>query len=56
MAKIKPICLVLALILVLMIGYAIGRHQTIRQAELIDIADGEYHIGFGDEIHTYTFD
>ena len=56
MKALKPICLALALILVLALGYAMGRHQTIRQAELLDTTDTEYHICFGDEIHTYTFD
>lgn len=56
MKALKAICFALALILVLALGYAIGKHQTIRQAELLDVTDTEYHIGFGDQIHTYTFD
>ncbi len=37
-------------------GYTIGRHNTIRQAELIGITEQEYHINFGNEVHTYTFE
>ena len=52
----KAFFIFITLILVLVLGYAIGRTNTIRQAELLDITDTEYYIGFGDEIHTYTFD
>jgi hypothetical protein len=37
-------------------GYTIGRHHTIRQAELYDITESGYDINFGNEIHTYTFE
>ena len=37
-------------------GYHMGRYNTIRQAELLDINESEYHINFGDEVHTYTFE
>jgi hypothetical protein len=40
----------------LMLGYLIGRADTIRQAELIDVTNAEYRISFDGEIHTYTFD
>lgn len=43
-------------VLALVGGYTIGRHNTIRQAELLDITEGEYHINFGNEVHTYTFE
>lgn len=52
----KAISLALVVVLALILGYIIGRTQTIRQAELIDATNYEYHIGFGDEIHTYTFE
>ena len=52
----KAISLALVIVLALALGYTIGKHQTIRQAELIDVTDCEYHIGFGDQIHTYTFE
>lgn len=43
-------------VLALMSGYYMGRHHTIRQAELLDINGHEYNINFGDEVHTYTFE
>ncbi len=52
----KAFSLFIALVLVFALGYMLGKTQTIRQAELIDVNDTEYHIGFGDEIHTYTFE
>ena len=52
----KAISLALVAVIVLALGYAMGKHQTLRQAELISVDDCEYHIGFGDEIHTYTFE
>lgn len=56
MKVIKLICYILIAAFALALGYTIGRTQTIHQAELIDVTDTEYHIGFGDEIHAYTFD
>jgi hypothetical protein len=56
MKALKALSLALVVVLVLMLGYTMGRSQTIRQAELIDATDTEYHIGFGDEIHAYTFE
>ncbi len=56
MKALKALSLALVVVIVLALGYTMGRHQTIRQAELIDVTDTEYHIGFGDEIHTYTFE
>jgi hypothetical protein len=52
----KAFSLFIALVLVFALGYMLGKHQTIRQAELIDVNNTEYHIGFGDQIHTYTFE
>lgn len=52
----KAITMAFVLALTLTLGYIIGRHQTIHQVELINATDTEYHIGFGDEIHTYTFE
>ncbi len=37
-------------------GYTIGRYHAIRQAELLESTESEYHIGFGDEVHVYTFE
>lgn len=56
MKALKALSIVLVIVIALAIGYTMGRTQTIRQAELIDATDHEYHIGFGDEIHAYTFD
>jgi hypothetical protein len=55
LAKIKlSHCIAIALeALALVSGYAIGRQNTIQQAELIEITETEYLIGFGDEIHIY---
>ena len=44
------------IVLTLICGYTIGRHNTIRQAELLDITENEYYINFGNEVHTYTFE
>lgn len=37
-------------------GYAIGRQQTIKQAELYNVTEDGYYIGFGDEVHAYIFE
>ena len=53
----KKFIVIIALVALAFVGgYTIGRQQTIRQAELLDITDTEYHINFGDEVHTYTFE
>lgn len=52
----KVALIIILVALTLFGGYTIGRHSTIRQAELLDVTNTEYHIGFGDEIHTYTFE
>lgn len=53
MKAIKAISLVLVIVITLAVGYAIGRANTIHQAELISVNDHEYHISFGGEIHVY---
>lgn len=52
----KVVIIIILVALALIGGYTIGRQHTIRQAELLDITDTEYHINFGDEVHTYTFE
>lgn len=52
----KALILAIAIALALMLGYMAGKRQTIRQADLINVTDHKYYIGFGDEIHTYTFE
>ena len=52
----KALILAIAIALALMLGYMAGKCQTIRQADLINVTDHKYYIGFGDEIHTYTFE
>lgn len=37
-------------------GYTIGKHNTIKSAELHNITDNGYDISFGDEVHNYTFE
>jgi hypothetical protein len=56
MKALKALSIALVVVLVFALGYMLGKHQTIRQVELIDVTDCEYHIGFGDEIHAYTFE
>ena len=53
----KRVAVIIILVVIALVGgYAIGRNTTIRQAELLDVTSTEYHINFGDEVHTYTFD
>lgn len=52
----KAIAIIALVVLALIGGYTIGRHNTIHQAELLDITDTEYHINFGGEVHIYTFE
>jgi hypothetical protein len=56
MKALKAISLALVVVIALALGYTVGRTQAIHQAELINANDHEYHIGFGDEIHAYTFE
>lgn len=56
MKAIKTLSLVLAVALTLALGYTMGRSNTIHQAELISVDEHEYQLGFGDQIHTYTFE
>ena len=52
----KKLILALAIILAFVSGFIVGRQYTIRTAELLESNDTEYHISFGDEVHSYTFD
>ena len=52
----KKLIALALIILALVGGYTIGRINTIRQAELLEITDTEYYINFGNEIHAYTFE
>lgn len=52
----KAIVTIILVALALVGGYTIGRQHTIRQAELLESTDSEYHIGYGDEVHVYTYD
>ena len=55
--RIKTCISFMALILItLLLGIYLGRHITIRQAELLDTTDTGYFINFNGEVHTYTFD
>jgi hypothetical protein len=56
MKALKALSLILIVAFTLALGYTMGRADTIHQAELISVDDHEYHISFGDEIHTYTFE
>ena len=56
MKAITILSMAFVLVLTLMLGYIVGRSQTIHQAELLDVTDHEYHISFDGEIHTYTFE
>ena len=52
----KKLISVVIIALALICGYTIGRQQTIRQAELLSVTEGEYYLNFGDEVHIYTFE
>jgi hypothetical protein len=52
----KTIAIIALVVLAFVGGYTIGRQQTIRQAELLEITNTEYYINFGDEVHIYTFE
>ena len=53
----KSIIFVLILIaLATVVGYNIGRHNTITSAELYTITENGYEISFGDEVHSYIFE
>lgn len=44
------------IILSMMIGYQLGKYNTIYGAKLLNVEDGYYIIGYGDEAHLYTFE
>ena len=48
--------LIFAVILVLAVGFIVGRTYTIRQAELSETTNNGYFINFGNEVHEYTFE
>lgn len=52
----KVLAVILLIILALAVGYNLGRYNTIRSAELVGVTGTTYRIGFGNEVHTYTFE
>ena len=52
----KATAIALAIATALIVGLHIGRSYTIRQAELLETTNDTYFIGFGDEVHEYTFE
>lgn len=52
----KKLVSVILIAVALMVGYTIGRQQTIHQAELYEITEDGYYLNFGDEVHSYTFE
>lgn len=52
----KKLIAVILIAVALMAGYTIGKQHTIQSAGLYDIAEDEYYLYFGDEVHAYTFD
>lgn len=52
----KTTAIILAIITAFVIGLHFGRSYTIRQAELLETTNDTYYIGFGDEVHKYTFE
>lgn len=53
---IKAVSCVITACAIFTTGMHIGRHNTIREAELVDITDSEYFIDFGGEVHVYGYD
>ena len=47
---------VILIAVALIVGYTIGRQQAIQQAVLLNVAENEYYLSFGDEVHIYTFE
>ena len=43
------------ILIALILGIYLGRHITIRQAELLNTTDTGYFINFNGEVHEYTF-
>ena len=52
----KRLMVLILVVLTFVAGYNIGKQHTIQSAGLYDIAEDEYYLYFGDEVHTYTFD
>ena len=52
----KRLMAIVLVALVFIAGYSIGRQHTIKSAGLYDIAEDEYYLYFGDEVHAYTFE
>lgn len=52
----KATAIILAIATALIVGLHIGRLYTICQAELLETTNDTYFIGFGDEVHEYTFE
>ena len=52
----KKLVSVILVAVALIVGYTIGRQQTIQQAELLNVVENEYYLSFGNEVHIYTFD
>ena len=54
--NVAKMLIALIIALAFIVGLSIGRANTIRSAELLETTDTEYHISFGGEVHTYTFE
>ena len=52
----KAAAIIFAIITAFVVGLHFGRSYTIRQAELLETTNDTYYIGFGDEVHQYTFE
>lgn len=52
----RAAAIILVMIITLIVGMHVGRSHTIRQAELLETNGDTYYIGFGDDVHEYTFD
>ena len=52
----RTIITIILVLTTLVCGYIIGRQDTIRSAELLEVTDTEYYITFGDEVHSYIFE
>lgn len=52
----RKLLAILLVAVALVTGYNIGRQHTIQSAGLYDIAEDEYYLYFGDEVHAYSLD
>lgn len=52
----KKLVSVILIAVAIIVGYNIGRQQTIHQAELLTVTESEYYINFGNEVHNYIFE